>query len=81
MLKDGEAVKISERIRLASFGLDVEVTAAVWCLEILQDFTEEFLNKKLFKNFIGANFVILFEKYENKRGRFVRISKLSNGNI
>lgn len=47
--ENGGLVKVSERTRLASFGLEVEVAAAVWCVEILQGFTEETLNLTLQK--------------------------------
>lgn len=80
LFEDGGHVKVSERTRLASFGLELEVVAAVWCLEILQGLIAS-ANVKLFRKFHGANYVLLLEEYENRRGKFVKITKLARGKL
>lgn len=73
-------MSISERTRLASFNLELEVNAAVWCSELLkQPLPSD--NKKFLKKFCGSSFVLLAEIYENKRGYFMKFTKISNGTV
>lgn len=76
--KDGMSIRISERTRLASFDLDLEVSAAVWCLELFKE-VSYFDGKKIFKKFRGSSFVVLAESYENRRGTFMKITKIFRG--
>lgn len=79
--EDGGHVKFSERTRLASFGLELEVSAAVWCIEILQELTGQDVYQKFFRKQRRPNYILLMEQYENRRGRFVRITKLAEGKV
>lgn len=76
--KDGESVRFNERTSLASFNLELEVTATIWCLEL---FKEASYNdgKKIFKKFRCSSSVVLAESYKNSRSTFMNITKIFNG--
>ena len=77
--KGGGGVCISERTRLGSFELQVDVSAAVWCLDILQEILLVEDNKPFFRKYRGSNSLLLAERYSNWKGVFLNVSKLING--
>ena len=81
LLKDGGGVRICERTRLGSFELQIDVSAAVWCMEILQEILLDDDHKQFFRKYRGSNFVLLVEKYHNWKGVFLKVFKLANGNF
>ena len=81
LLKDGGGVCISERTRLGSFELQVDVSVAVWCMEILQKILLVDDNKPFFRKYRGSNSLLLAERYFNWKGVFLKFSKLINDSL
>ena len=81
LLKDGGGVHISERTRLGSFELEIDVSAAVWCMEILQEILLVDDNKPFFRKYRGSISLLSAEKYSNREGVFLKLSKLYNGRL
>ena len=79
LLRDGGGVRISERSRLRSFELEIDVPAAVWCLEILQEALTVEESKVFCRKYRGSNIVLLAEIFNNKNGMFLKFTKLSHG--
>ena len=78
---DRGGVRISERSRLRSFEIEFDVGAAMWCLEMLQEVINLEESKSFFRKHRGSNFVVLAEKYYNRRGEFLKFTRLSNGRL
>ena len=81
LTKDGGGVRISERSRLRSFEVEIDVCAAVWCLETLQEVVLSDESKSFFRKYRGSNFSVLAEIYFNRRGEFLKFTKLSKGTL
>ena len=81
LTKDGGGVSISERSRLRSFQVEINVSAAVWCLEILQEVVLLEERQPFFRKYRGSVPTVLAEKYSNRRGTFLKLFKLSNGRL
>ena len=81
LTKDGGGVRISERSRFRSFVVEIDVCAAVWCLETLQEVALSAKSKSFFRKHRGSNYSVLAEKYSNRRGEFLKFTKLSNGSL
>ena len=81
LLRDGGGVRISERTRLRSFELELDVAAAVWCLEVMQEILSVEDSKIFCRKYRGSNFVLLVDKFSNKKGVFLKFTKLLNGTL
>ena len=79
LLRDGGGINISERTRFRSFEMELCVTAAVWCLEVMQEVVLVEDKQEFVRKFRGPNFVLLAEKTFSRKGFFLRLTKLSNG--
>ena len=62
LTKDGGGVSISERSRLRSFQVELDVSAAVWCLEILQEVVLFEECKPFFRKYRGSLSTVLAER-------------------
>ena len=81
MLKDGVGVCISKCTRLGSFEIQIDVTAAVWVLEILQEILVADDNKPFFRKYRSSNSLLIAERYSNWKGVFLKFSKLVNDSL
>ena len=61
LLKDSGGVCISERNKVGSFELQIDASAAVWCLEVLQELLLDDDHQQFFRKYRGSNFVLLAE--------------------
>ena len=59
LLKDRGGVLVSERSMYRSFEVDLDVSAAVWCLEVLQDVIKSDELKLFFRKHKGSQSVVL----------------------
>ena len=81
LLRDGGGVRISERSRLRSFELEINVATAVWCLEVLQEVLSAKESKVFCRKYRGSHTVLLAEIFNNKKGMFLKFTKLNNGTL
>ena len=61
--------------------VELDVGAAVWCLEVLQDVINFEELKPFFRKHRGSNYVVLAETVSNRRGTFLKFTKLYNGSV
>lgn len=69
------------RTRFRSFDLEIDVEAAVWCLETVQELLIADDSKVFCRKYRGSNIVLLIDKFTNKKGVFLKITKLFNGTL
>ena len=81
LLRDGGGVCISERTRLRSFELEIDVPAAVWCLEVLQEVLYGEESEAFCRKYRGSNNVLLADKFHNRKEEFLKFTKLYNGTL
>ena len=81
LLRDGGGIRISERTRFRSFDMELDVPAAVWCMETLQEVLHGDFNKGFFRKYRGSNSVLLIERFSSRKGAFVKLVKLVNGGL
>ena len=79
--RDGGGISISERTRVRSFHLEIDVAAAVWCLESLQELLSNGVSKNFCRKYRGSNMVLLLDAFTNKKGIFLKVTKLFNGTL
>ena len=61
--------------------MEIDVVAAVWCLEVLQEVLSVEESKVLCRKYRGSNIVLLAEIFNNKNGMFLKFNKLNNGTL
>ena len=76
---DGGSVIIRERTRHASFQLKVDVVAAMWMKETLNEVLRMGWVRQFMRKYRGSNFVLIAELYSNQIGLFLKFFKISNG--
>lgn len=77
----GQSVKIVERNRLKEFHLSVEMGGAIWLCDTSSDAVAFKGNGNFFRKFRGNSYVLMVTINANRRGSFLRISKLHSGKI
>ena len=78
---DGGSVIIRERTRMASFQLKVDVAAAVWMKETLEEALVVGGVGQFMRKYRGSNSMLIAELYSNQKGIFLKFLKISNGQV
>ena len=78
---DGGSVMISERTRQDTFELKVDIAAAVWLKETLEEALDNGDVGSFVRKYRGTNFVLIAEKFGNKKGVFMKFSRIRNGAV
>ena len=55
------------------------MAATVWCLESLQELLTNGVSKDYCRKYRGSNMVLLLDTFSNKKGIFLKVTKLFNG--
>ena len=55
--------------------------AAVWCLETLQELLSNVVSKDYCRKYRGSNMVLLVDTFTNKKGVFLKFTKLFSGTL
>ena len=61
--------------------MELDVSAAVWCLEIMQEVLLVEDAKAFFRKYRGTNTVLMAEKLTSRKGVFLKFAKLANGRL
>ena len=59
----------------------LDVSAAVWCLETMQEVLHVDVDKEFFRKYRGSNSVLLIDKFSSRKGAFLKVAKLANGGL
>ena len=78
---DGGSVIIRERTRMASFQLKVDVAAAVWMKETLEEALVVGGVGQFMRKYRGSNSVLIAELYSNQKGIFLNFLNICNGQV
>ena len=78
---DGGSVIVSEKTRQAIFDLKVDIAAAVWLKESLEEALVNGDVGQFVRKYRGSNFVLIAEKFGNKKGVFMKFSRVCNGEV
>ena len=81
LTRDGGGIRISERTRVRSYDLEIDVAAAVWCLETVKEVLRDGVSKIFCRKYRASNMVLLADIFTNNKGVFLKFTKLSNGTL
>ena len=81
MSNDGGSIIISERTRFASFEVRVDVDAAEWMLETLNEVLVRGTVAQFVRKYRGHSSVLIAERYGNQKGVFLKFAQIRNGGV
>ena len=79
--KDGGSVIVKEKSKQATFELIIDIAAAVWMTETLEEALVKGDIYQFVRKYRGSNFVLIAEKFKNKKGVFLKFSRIRNGEV
>ncbi|EXB80244.1 hypothetical protein L484_025093 [Morus notabilis] len=77
----GQSIRITERNRVASFDVNLDLGGAFWLMEVVSQAADAKKDGAFLRKYKGSSYVLVVEVKRNSKGEFLKVMRINRGEV